>query len=73
MCDVCGPEPANKKQARWWRHEYFQRHGAYPKKPQAPQAAAAAHPVISSQFIGDTNLSKQYDENGQPWEDHRND
>jgi hypothetical protein len=70
MCDACGPEPSNPRNRKWWRWEFYQRHGTYPPKPKTPQAAVAPHPVASVQFIGDTNLSSQYDENGRPWEDH---
>jgi hypothetical protein len=40
-CSICGPEPANRHAARWWRQTYFRHHGYYPgygtsKPTQAP-------------------------------------
>lgn len=31
MCDrLCGKEPANPRQAHWWRKTYFENHGQWP-------------------------------------------
>lgn len=66
MCrELCGfsSTPANKNDAKWWRHTYYQNHGTWPETPKQQRTREAkerdeklygpsepVHPAASTQM-----------------------
>jgi hypothetical protein len=58
-----------KDREYWKRKEHFDKYGVWPKssKPASPLSQAQQQPKEAPKFMRDTELSKQYDNDGNPY------